>query len=158
MLFCPDWAGFSFRSREWFGWWLDPLLFVNHLLPRRAHAHVRESGKKSGSFQETYGTHSSPAKQSSWENLLPVLRQLLSPWELGMSPPQRCCNSISRCSFIQSISWYQKLKIPYKTGETHGDKQHGSIHTTICKIDSQRKLAVGLGGLKRGLCNHLEGW
>ena len=122
MLFCPDWAGFSLRSREWFGWWLDPLLFVNHLLPRRAHAHVRESGKELGSFQEIYGTHSSPARQSGRENLLPVLRQLLSPRELGMSPPQRCCNSISRCSFIWSISWEdERLKIPYKTGEMNGE-------------------------------------
>ena len=32
------------------------------------------------------------------------------------------------------------------------------IYITICKIDSQRELAVWLRKLKQGLCIHLEGW
>ena len=32
------------------------------------------------------------------------------------------------------------------------------MHTNICKIDSQGKLAVRLRELKRGLRDNLEGW
>ena len=31
-------------------------------------------------------------------------------------------------------------------------------YVTICKIDSQRELAVWLRKLKQGLCINLEGW
>ena len=31
-------------------------------------------------------------------------------------------------------------------------------YITICKIDSQRELAVWLRKLKQGLCINLEGW
>ena len=37
-------------------------------------------------------------------------------------------------------------------------EQRGSIYTTICKIDSQWKLAARLSELRPGLCNNLEGW
>ena len=36
-------------------------------------------------------------------------------------------------------------------------KSNMEAHITICKIDSQRKFAVGLRKLKQGLCINLEG-
>ena len=37
-------------------------------------------------------------------------------------------------------------------------KSNMETYITICKIDSQRKLAVWLRKLKQGLCINLEGW
>ena len=37
-------------------------------------------------------------------------------------------------------------------------KSNMETYITICKIDSQREFAVGLGKLKQGLCINLEGW
>ena len=42
-------------------------------------------------------------------------------------------------------------------GEMNGG-EHGSICTTICKIDSQWEFAVSHRELKPGLCKKLEGW
>ena len=36
-------------------------------------------------------------------------------------------------------------------------KSNVEAHSTICKIGSQRKCAVGLRKLKQGLCTNLEG-
>ena len=37
-------------------------------------------------------------------------------------------------------------------------EQHGSIYTTICKLDSPWQFSVWLRELKPGLCNNLEEW
>ena len=37
-------------------------------------------------------------------------------------------------------------------------KSNIKTYITICKIDSQRELAVWLRKLKQGLCINLEGW
>ena len=37
-------------------------------------------------------------------------------------------------------------------------KRNMKTYVTICKIDSQRELAVLLRKLKQGLCTNLEGW
>ena len=42
-------------------------------------------------------------------------------------------------------------------GEMYG-KSNMETYITICKIDSQREFAVGLGKLKQGLCINLERW
>jgi len=42
-------------------------------------------------------------------------------------------------------------------GEMYG-KRNMETYITICKIDSQQKLAVWLRKLKQGLCINLEGW
>ena len=39
----------------------------------------------------------------------------------------------------------------------HG-KSNMEIYITICKIDSQRELAVWLRKLNQGLCINLQGW
>ena len=42
-------------------------------------------------------------------------------------------------------------------GEMHGG-DNMETYFTICKIDSQWELAIGLRELKQGLCDNLEGW
>ena len=42
-------------------------------------------------------------------------------------------------------------------GEMYGESNM-EMYITICKIDSQRKFAIWLRKLKRGLCIKLEGW
>ena len=42
-------------------------------------------------------------------------------------------------------------------GEMYGESNM-ETYITICKIDSQRELAVWLRKLKQGLCINLEGW
>ena len=42
-------------------------------------------------------------------------------------------------------------------GEVDGESNM-ETYITICKIDSQRELAVWLRKLKQGLCINLEGW
>ena len=54
--------------------------------------------------------------------------------------------------------WTVACQAPLPLGFSRQEYWSGNMHTNICKIDSQGKLAVRLRELKPGLRDNLEGW